>query len=346
MWKHTLFKSHTSPLTRRRPTRPRPGASRLQIETLEDRCLLSFGLAANYDTSYGPRSADAGDFDGDGHADVASATLLGIAVRLNNGDGTLAGEVLYPLGQDPITTAVGDLNGDGKLDLAATTATLRYVGYFDQDGNFVTGYVLDGHVRIMLGNGDGTFTVAAASYDLGEGGRHTEAVLGDLDADGDLDLAISNLDGAASVLLANGDGSFAAATNPEIGIPTRDVDLADLNGDGRLDLIAAVLLAEIVSALLFAITVTGCSKAQPPINVYVSQPALQGGDSHSTPSTVATPYQEKTDVERLLYRARELQDKGQFQSALGLVDQALQIDENSPSATAMRIRLEEIIKRI
>ena len=104
-----------------------------------------------------------------------------------------------------------------------------------------------------------------------------------------------------------------------------------------------------LSTLVLAIIVVGCSNAQPPITVNVSQPAPHTVDSQTTPSitpALATPYPEKADVERLLHRAREQEKNGQFHSALDLVNQALQVDANSPSATTMEGHLEAIITKI
>src|SRR5262249_31137103 len=150
----------------------------------------------------------------------------------------LAEKVLYQLGQTPLAVVVGDLNGDGKLDLTATTVTSRITGYgSDQYGNPYPVYATEGHVKVLLGNGTGAFTPTAATYDLADG-RAMHLALGDLDEDGDLDVVVSNLDGDASVLLGKGDGTFAARQNVAVGIASRDVDLADLNADGHLDLIA------------------------------------------------------------------------------------------------------------
>jgi hypothetical protein len=250
-----FVKSLTSTSTTRRPPRRGAPAARPSAELLEDRRLLSFAPAANYDTSYGPRSADVGDFNRDGRPDVVSATLPGVAVRLNNGDGTLAGEVLYRLAPTqtafdptPITTVVGDLNRDGKMDVVATTSTLRFDGYYsDTGGNLVPNYVTQGDVRVLMGNGDGTFSVSPVVYDAG-GRRPFDAVLGDLDADGDLDLALANLDGSASVLLGNGDGTFAPRQAVAV-FGTQDVDLADLDGDGKLDLVAGSAFGNTLSVL-------------------------------------------------------------------------------------------------
>jgi hypothetical protein len=107
---------------------------------------------------------------------------------------------------------------------------------------------------------------------------------------------------------------------------------------------------------LVAVVVAGCSRAQPPIGGEVPQRPGSGSDSaaagnvtKSVQASDPTPtgvYPEKAEVERLLSRARELERQHQFEEALALVNQALQADPGSPSATAMRRRLEEIVKRL
>src|ERR1700694_4234394 len=89
-----------------------------------------------------PRTAAAGDFNGDGNADVVTANEGDdtVSVLISNGDGTFQPAVLYPVGagSGPYAVAVADFNGDGKLDIVVTLPNKNAVG-------------------ILLGNGDGTF---------------------------------------------------------------------------------------------------------------------------------------------------------------------------------------------
>ena len=74
---------------------------------------------------------------------------------------------------------------------------------------------------------------------------------GDLDGDGDIDFITSNYSGnSVSVLLNNGNGTFAAAPAVAVGTTPRGVALGDLDGDGDLDFVAANYLANTVSVML------------------------------------------------------------------------------------------------
>ena len=128
----------------------------------------------------------------------------------------------YSVGENPNSGAAGDFNGDGKLDLAIPN-------------------VLHKNVSVLLNNGNGTFA-AAVNYPVDFNPECI--VIADLNADGKLDLAIGNFFGGAtsagtvSILLGNGNGTFQTAVNYAAGTP-EDLAVADLNADGKLDLVVA-----------------------------------------------------------------------------------------------------------
>src|SRR5262245_39511250 len=99
MWLHNFFKSLVSNSSGRRPIRrPRP-ASRLIGEQLEDRRVLSVIGAGDYLASSG--EVVAGDFNGDGYADLAVThpNSRTIDVRLANADGSLGPSASYAAGE-------------------------------------------------------------------------------------------------------------------------------------------------------------------------------------------------------------------------------------------------------
>ena len=103
-----------------------------------------------------PQSVVAGDFNGDGRADLAVANegsidssgnsipgTGGVSVLLGAGDGTFQDQVAYAAGSDPQALVTGDFNGDGRADLAVANW-----GSFDSSGNSIPG---TGGVSVLLG---------------------------------------------------------------------------------------------------------------------------------------------------------------------------------------------------
>jgi len=167
-----------------------------------------------------------GDFTGNGKLDIVIANnfyLPPASILLGNGDGTFQSPT--PLNQTiPNATysqvASADFNGDGKLDLVFL-------------GN-------NGTMLVLLGNGDGTFeapvsyTIPASSY----------ISIGEFNGDGKPDIALGGgvagsypASSEVSVLINNGDGTFQSAVNYPITGEIEALAVADLNGDGKLDLV-------------------------------------------------------------------------------------------------------------
>jgi hypothetical protein len=158
---------------------PRGLSRRCSLEWLEDRTVFSFSAPAVYPVSPSPQGITTGDFNGDGRPDLALAISAGavgsVNTLLTNANGTFqaaqstAAGTSYPV----YSVAAGDLDQDGTTDFV----TASRGGPYDEHGN----------LGMVFGNGDGTF---AAPVNLSFYGPLSAAV-GDLDADGDLDVVIS-----------------------------------------------------------------------------------------------------------------------------------------------------------
>jgi hypothetical protein len=184
-----------------------------------------------------PQPVALGDFNGDGKPDVVTTTSIGVAVLVNNGNGTLAPPTIFATNGEPGSVTVGDFNGDGKLDLV--TANYSKTG---------------GSLSVLLGNGDGTFQPAR---NLFPGLSPGFVAVGDFNHDGKADLAVTNAGpngtGAyVSILLGNGDGTFQSPLNYADSAYPWSVAAGDFNGDGYPDLALANNQASTVSVLLNA----------------------------------------------------------------------------------------------
>ena len=199
-----------------------------------------------------PNFVAVADVNGDGKPDVIVATwgVVGtsdglVGVLMGNGDGTFQPVVLYDSGGiDASSLAVADVNGDGKPDIVVTNSFCR--------GN---DSCLTGSVGVLLGNGDGTFQPSVTYGSGGYGGANSVAIA-DLNGDGKLDLVVANswncpgascgpTTGTVGILLGNGDGTFQpAVAYSSGGILASSVAVADLNRDGKPDLLVSTLYYE------------------------------------------------------------------------------------------------------
>jgi hypothetical protein len=167
----------------------------------------------------------AGDFNGDGKPDIAVAVSTPnlVTVFLGTGGG-FAAPISVAVSDWPDSIAAADLNGDGMVDVAL--ANYRTSAYGTPPSTTTT---------VLLGDGTGSFS-SVASFEAGF--LNTFVTIGDVNADGKLDLALAGGDGLVSVLLGDGTGSFAAALQSPAGYPYVFA-VGDLNQDGRLDLAVA-----------------------------------------------------------------------------------------------------------
>jgi sugar lactone lactonase YvrE len=129
----------------------------------------------------------------------------------------------------PQYETVGDFNGDGIPDVAVVNQTLVY---------------------ILIGKGDGTFTIGTT---LGVSGSPEQLVAADFNGDGKLDLAVVNYGatGTAAIFLGNGDGTFTAvSSSASTGTYPLYITTADFNGDGIADLAVGSSFTGTVAVLL------------------------------------------------------------------------------------------------
>lgn len=230
----------------------------------------SFEAPVRIPLSHQPYAVEAADLDQDGDTDLVVSLLQtngsdgSVVVFLNDGTGAFTEGGRYGVGCDPLALTLADWSGDGRCDLIAVNYGSPYFSVLRGrgDGSFdppfsvpASSWAISAAVRDV--DRDGRAEVAI-SYDrcnslslfraespagptyVGEIGIRwgaEVAALGDLDGDPWPDLAVATSQSAVTVV-PNSAGRFSSWTDlPGLGLST-DLELADLDADGRDEAVA------------------------------------------------------------------------------------------------------------
>jgi hypothetical protein len=231
-----------------------------------------------WNTSASPRSIAVGDFTRDGRLDLAVAAYDGNVVDIGqgNGDGTVTTLHTFAVGLNPEDIVAADFNRDGTLDLyvahvAGQSAAIllgtgggRFVEVrhdpngtrtrdldtadFDGDGRVDVVHVGDAKFRIELE------VPGAWVYGANVGADSRGVVAFDVNTDGWPDAAVANRgDHGVQILVNASAGPERIAFLPPVRIATdagaRAIATADVDGDGRADLVVANQYAGTVSVM-------------------------------------------------------------------------------------------------
>jgi hypothetical protein len=145
------------------------------------------------------------------------------------------------VGVSPSTLVAADFDRDARLDVAVASQT-------------------DDVVSVLLGRGDGTFA-AARNYNVGSSPE--SLAVGNVNGDSFLDLVSadnfgsSEFSNSVSVLAGRPGGMFEPAESFEVNAGAFGVALADLDGDGWLDVIVTNAASRDLSILLNRLSCEG-----------------------------------------------------------------------------------------
>jgi len=192
----------------------------------------TFSGQVSYATGANPQGIVAADFNSDGNVDLAvvNENDSTVSILLGNGDGTFRARATIDVDYVPTSIASGDFNGDGKTDLITA----------NKDPNYEKGPT----VTVLLSQGNGSFTREDTVMGIGEGIPVGSIVVGDFNRDGKLDAVVLIPGSGFEFLQGQGDGTFLGHQVLPINVNNEDFSAsslvaADLNHDGKLDLVAS-----------------------------------------------------------------------------------------------------------
>ena len=179
------------------------------------------------------------DINGDGIPDLVTLvpgnSEVDVVTVDAQGSFTLVSPQIFPDISQMSSLALADVNNDGIADVIVSDASSSSTG-----------------VRVLLNDGDGNLA-ADVSYptESSAGAGPVSVILADVNGDGWVDIITANgRDGSISVLLNNGDGTFAAPVSYLAGTDPVAAAVADMNGDGFPDLVVVDSAGDAVQVLL------------------------------------------------------------------------------------------------
>lgn len=189
---------------------------------------INLSASTDFATGNQPYCVVAGDLDGDGKPDIAVANgtsnTISVFRNLSTGPGIVSFSPKLDLqtGSFPFSVVITDLDGDGKPDLASTNGNNNSISVFK---NSSTPGTLSFLTKADFATGTSPFWLAA----------------GDIDGDGKPDIATANsaIDNSISVLRntsISGNISFATKIDLNGGGYSNSIVMADMDGNGKLDL--------------------------------------------------------------------------------------------------------------
>lgn len=235
----------------------------------------TFQPAVNYAAGTYPSSVAIADLNHDGRLDlvVANRNSANVSVLLGNGNGSFQPAVGLPIaGGSPTSVVIGELNGDGRPDIVVAGGCAVFVLLGRGDGTFQTavafsnndvcassvaigdlngdgwpdlavcGITSGGVVSVLPGNGNGTFQPWQSLFSFA--GLASSIAIEDFTGDGRPDIVSAGRDTIA-IIPGNQDGRLypniiyrgdMTRDLPGPGILPSALAVADLNGDGYLDL--------------------------------------------------------------------------------------------------------------
>jgi hypothetical protein len=231
-------------------------------------------IATSADGAY---SVFAADMDGDGDMDILSASVEDDAIAWYENDGasdpTWTASDIATSANSARDVFAADMDGDGDMDIISASANDDTIAWYENDGAADPSWTAsdiatsaDGARSVFAADmdGDGDMDIISASYednaiawyendgasdpswtasDIATSGNGAYSVFAaDMDGDGDMDIISASVEDDAIAWYENDGASDPSWTASDIATSAdgaRDVFVADMDGDGDMDIISA-----------------------------------------------------------------------------------------------------------